>query len=93
MGTLNVRLGEEDTRRVRELRNAGVSISEVVRSALRQEVARGRQRRVLDVDGLLAEMKARFPATPLRRAAALRIDTTDRRQVARAIRERLQRRR
>jgi Arc/MetJ-type ribon-helix-helix transcriptional regulator len=88
MPTLNVRLREEDARLVRELKASGVSISDVVRAAVRREAEQLRAPRDLDVTALLAEMKAIQPAPSTRRTRP-RVDTTDRRAVARHIRGRL----
>ena len=91
MPLLNVRLGEEDARLVRDLRERGVSISAVVREALRAEARRGQTLGALDVDALLAEMIGAHP-TP-RRPRRRRLDTRDRQAVRAAIREKLRGRR
>lgn len=90
MTTLNVRLGEDDARLVRELKRRGISISAVVRAALRGEVQRSRQGEAMSANSLLAEMMNRFP-TP-ESTASRQVNAADRRQVQRAIRERLRRR-
>lgn len=73
MALLNVRLGDDDARLVRELRERGVSISNIVREALRAEARRGRSPETLDVEALVAEMMAKHPTpahVPQRRMAA-----------------------
>ena len=87
MATLNVRLGDADARLVRELKREGVSISNLVRGALRGEAERTKARAALDVDALCAEMTKHYPTPDS--AASRRVDATDRRQVQKAIGERL----
>jgi hypothetical protein len=91
MATLNVRLGEVDARLVRELKRRGVSISDLVRSALRSEAERTTTREALDVDALSAEMTRRYP-TPAA-ATPRRVNATDRKQVRKSIAEKLRKRR
>ena len=90
MRLLNVRLDDDDARLVRRLRDRGISISTVVRNAIRAE-AKNQLGAAPDVQALLQEMQTRFPEPP-GTPPRPRIDTTDRRQVARAIRARLRRR-
>jgi hypothetical protein len=91
MKLLNVRLSPEDARLVAALRAAGVSISEVVRAALRREGNRVIEA-VHDPIEILDGIMRRFPA-PQQSAATEngteRIDATDRRAVQRHIRARL----
>lgn len=91
MATLNVRLGEVDARLVRELKRRGISISNLVRGALRSEAERTSARGALDVDALSAEMINRYP-TP-ESAGSRRVNAADRRQVQKAITEKLRKRR
>ena len=87
MPTLNVRLNRADANLVKQLRARGKSISDVVRGAIRAEVARERGEIALGSKALLAEMQRRFP-TPSSGMGS-RVVTTDRRQVQRFIREKL----
>jgi hypothetical protein len=88
MRLLNVRIAPDDERLVKQLREQGVSISDVVRKAIRDEA----QRRAGGTRGhradLLGEMLTRFP-TPSGAAPSPRIDSTDRLAVRRAIRRKL----
>ena len=84
---INVRLDSEDERIARELRRRGVSISDVVRRALRAEAGRTATPQ-LDGSSLIAEMVAQFP-TPARARGRKRLDTTDRRAVQALIAARL----
>jgi len=92
MRLLNVRLDDDDARLVRLLRDRGISVSDVVRGALRAEAQRIRPRERLDVDELLAELDRTYPA-PKGTARTARVDTTDRRAVQRFIRATLRKRR
>jgi hypothetical protein len=83
---LNVRIGPEDERLARELRARGVSISALVRRALRMELQRMTAEPV-DTDQLLDDIIARHPAPPGDRRKP--IDTTDRLAVRKQIRRRL----
>jgi hypothetical protein len=87
MSLLNVRLSEDDANLVRELRRRGVSISEVVRGAIRARAAEAVVPE--DTDAILEEVFRRFPAVGSRHA----VDTTDRRALQRFIRRRLAKRR
>ena len=91
MATLNVRLGEVDARLVRELKRRGISISNLVRGALRSEAERTSARAALDVDALSGEMINRYP-TP-ESAGSRRVNATDRKQVQKDITEKLLKRR
>jgi Arc/MetJ-type ribon-helix-helix transcriptional regulator len=88
MRLLNVRLDEEDARLVRRLKETGVSISDVVRKAIRAEAETGRQRGVIEPDALLAEMRERYPSPPAEKSRP-QVDSTDRRQVGRLVRAKL----
>ncbi len=83
---LNVRLTPEDERAVAQLRARGVSISEIMRRALRAEVSRNEHIQV-DAESLVAELQARFP-TPSK-PSARRVDATDREAVREHIKKRL----
>jgi post-segregation antitoxin (ccd killing protein) len=91
MRLLNVRLDDEDARLVRTLRDRGVSISNVVRAALRAEAKQVKATSSLNAAALLAEMTARFPA-PAARPSSRRVNSADRRQVQAVIRQKLGRR-
>jgi Arc/MetJ-type ribon-helix-helix transcriptional regulator len=83
VGTLNVRLSEEDARVVQELKRHGISVSDVVRNALRARAAEALVPE--DTDAVLEEMFRRFPIA----APRLRIDVSDRRAVRRVVRRKL----
>jgi hypothetical protein len=83
VGTLNVRLSEEDARVVQELKRHGISVSDVVRTALRARAAEALVPE--ETDAILEEMCRRFPIAGPR----LRIDASDRRAVRRVIRRKL----
>jgi hypothetical protein len=91
MRLLNVRLDDDDSRLVRRLRERGVSISELIRGAIRAEARRAPKPEPLDVDALLADIQRQYP-TPSGAEARPRIDTTNRREVQELIRRRLRRR-
>lgn len=86
---LNVRLGPEDERLARELRARGISISDVVRRALRAE-ARKTADLPVDTDSVLDEIMDRYP-TPSSRPRRQRPDTVDRHAVRKHIERRLRR--
>lgn len=88
MPLFNVRLAAEDARLVRGLRDRGVSISELVRRAIRDAAHKARATETADVAGLLAEMLAAHP-TP---AGERPPPGADRRRVKRIIRAKLKRR-
>lgn len=83
---LNVRLGPEDERLVQQLRARGVSISAVVRRALRVEAANTAGAPV-DTEQLLDDILAEHPTPATSRRK--RPTTTDRRAVREHIRRRL----
>ena len=89
MVLINVRLDEEDARRAKALRGAGVPISTIVRDAILSEY----ERRVVGTAGgkapsaLLAEILAANP-DPIDMPPR-EVDVTDRRAVRRHIAERL----
>jgi hypothetical protein len=91
MRLLNVRLDDDDSRLVQELKERGVSISELVRGAIRAEARRAPKSEPLDVDALVAEIQRQSP-TPPGAKKRRRIDTTNRREVAQFIRGKLRRR-
>lgn len=91
---LNVRLSAEDQVIARELKARGVSISDVVRRALRNEAAEHAVASV-DADQLIAEMVERYPSPPASTASTSeeRPKTTDRQAVRRYVAARLRSRR
>jgi Arc/MetJ-type ribon-helix-helix transcriptional regulator len=88
MKLMNVRLTDEDARLADELRVQGVSISEVVRNAIRTQARQTRVLPIGPVDDLLAEMQRQHP-TPDRVARRAPRASTDRRAVQRLIRAKL----
>jgi len=93
MALVNVRLDAEDTRRVAELRRAGVQISGIVRQAIRAE----HQKRLGNRPGgraaaaILARIYADLPDTP--DVEPRGYDLRDRRAVRAAVLKRAQTRR
>jgi Arc/MetJ-type ribon-helix-helix transcriptional regulator len=87
MKLVNVRLDEEDARAVARLRAKGISLSDVVRRAVRAEDQRtcSKERQS---EQIVAEALARFP-TP--RKAPRQVSALDRRAVQQLIRSRLRR--
>lgn len=87
---LNVRLAPEDGRLVQELRARGISISSVVRHAIRAE-ARKLRAEPVEADELLRIVMERYPtpANPLR----TEVDASNSRAVREHIRTRLRRKR
>jgi hypothetical protein len=90
MRLLNVRLNEEDAQLVRRLRDRGVSISELVRGAIRGEAKTLATKTPPDADALLAEIRRQFPTPATVRRTG--VDTTQRKQVQELIRAKLRRR-
>jgi post-segregation antitoxin (ccd killing protein) len=88
MKLLNVRLAPEDARAVARLRAKGVSISHLVRQAIRAEDAQA-SRAAPEVDEVLATMLARHPTPD--GSVAPGVNAADRKQVAQLIRSRLKR--
>jgi hypothetical protein len=91
MRLLNVRLDDNDSRLVQQLRERGISISDLVRGAIRAEARRAPNSEPLDVDALVAEIEKQYPAPPGAKKDR-RIDTTNRREVQELIRRKLRRR-
>ena len=91
MRLLNVRLDDDDSRLVQQLRERGVSISDLVRGAIRAEARRAPAPVPLDVDALVAEIESRYPTSPEDEKRP-RIDTTNRGEVQELIRRKLRRR-
>ncbi|HVR64209.1 MAG TPA: hypothetical protein VMU50_20055 [Polyangia bacterium] len=89
MRLLNVRLDDDVAQLVRRLRDRGVSISTIVRDAIRAE-ARSQVAKPFEPDAMLAEMRARFPR-PSGSPSSRKTDTADRRQAGRLIRGKLRR--
>jgi Arc/MetJ-type ribon-helix-helix transcriptional regulator len=85
MKLINVRLTEPDARLARELRAQGVSISEVVREAIRTQARQTRALPLGSVDDLLAEMRREHP-TPDGVPGRRNVASTDRRAVQQLIR-------
>jgi Arc/MetJ-type ribon-helix-helix transcriptional regulator len=88
MALVNVRLDEEDARRVAELRRAGIQISGVVRQAIRDAHARrvGERAGGRAAMALLARIYADHPDTPgVRRRG---FDLRDRQAVRAAVQKR-----
>lgn len=83
---LNVRLSEEDERLVKQLRDRGVSMSELVRQALRDAAGKVEQA-ATDPAELEAEMHRLYP-TP-RGAKVTRPDASNRQAVRDHIRRKL----
>ncbi len=85
MKLLNVRLGDDDARRVAYLRQAGVQLSRVVREAIRAEYDRraSRQEPRRRPAQVMAEIYAAFPDPP--DLPARRIDLRDRKAVRAAV--------
>lgn len=83
---LNVRLTPEDQRVITRLKARGISISEVMRRALRAEDARAASEGV-DAEAVIAELREAFPTPPGR--ALPRVDARDRRAVREHIKDRL----
>jgi hypothetical protein len=91
MRLLNVRLDEQDAQLVRRLRERGVSISDLVRGALRTEAKALVSKVPPDTDALLAEIRRRFPR-PAGAPDTPAVDSTKRKQVQALVREKLRRR-
>lgn len=83
---LNVRLTPEDERNVAQLRARGISISELMRRALRVEALKSSESPV-DAKQLIVDMIALHP-TP-KAATQRKVDATDRGAVRRHIQARL----
>jgi predicted nuclease with RNAse H fold len=82
----NVRLSPEDARLVERLRARGISLSEVMRRAVRKEAAELKDEPV-DADALIEDLLTQFP-TPAA-VPSQRPDATDRHAVREHIRKRL----
>jgi len=87
MKLVNVRLNEEDARIVARLRAKGISLSEVVRRALRAEDRVAMHK--VDSTRTIDEMLATFP-TP-NGVEGPRVSAADRRAVQKLVRSRLRR--
>lgn len=87
---LNVRLTPEDQRIVERLKARGVSISEIMRRALRTEDEQAAPTRV-DPEALVAELQATHPTPAKAKRSA--IDATDRHAVRKHVQARLRGRR
>jgi hypothetical protein len=85
MKLVNVRLNEEDARVVARLRAKGISLSDVVRRALRSEDEL--TRRKVNPEEAIAEMLTAFP-TPSG-GSARQVSAVDRRAVQKFVRSRL----
>jgi len=82
----NVRLSKEEADMLEELKHQGVTVSEVVRSALRSEYARRRQQPPSTPVEFLEWLHERYPAPAGYRRPVV---TRDRRQVSAFLRSRL----
>jgi hypothetical protein len=86
MRHLTVPLGEDDARLLRVLRQRGVSVSKLIRDAIRTEAGR-KQVRPRDVAAILAEMDQLYPVSSS--AGGSQVDGTDRKRRRRLIRKKL----
>ena len=93
MPLLNVRLSAEDARRAGELRRSGITISRIVREAIRAEHDRRvqRPRAKQETTAMLSEIYAAHPDPP--RTPRRAFDLRDRKAARGAILGKLQRRR
>lgn len=87
---LNVRLTPEDELLAKRLRARGLSISDIVRRALREAAASAEHTRIAPAE-LDAEMRSRYP-TPVARPAE-RPNTLDRHAIREHIRAKLRKKR
>jgi hypothetical protein len=87
---LNIRLSKEDAARVAKLRRKGIIVSDLVRSALREECDRQLDTPPASPADLLEWLHNKYPAPTTRKSR--RVDTTDRKQVAAFMRSRLKKR-
>jgi hypothetical protein len=92
MKLLTVRLRPEDAQRIAELRERGVKIADLVRDAIARESwpPVRKIKTAADAKRVLEEIYSKYPDPPGRRR--VKLDLTDRKIVARAIRARLKRR-
>ena len=92
MKLLTVRLSHEDAQRVAELRRRGIKIADLVRGAIAKESSsRGPKiKTAADAKSIMDEIYSRYPDAPHR--VRPKLDLTDRKAVARAMRSRLNRR-
>jgi len=88
MKMINVRLAPDDERRAEALQKSGVTVSEIVRRAIRAEYERRvpASKKGRNMADLVAEIHARHPVTGRRP----RVDLTDRHAVQRFIRAQIQ---
>jgi len=90
---VNVRLDEERLRKAKALRQKGIALSDLIRTAIDERYEQAlSSRRPRDVRAILARLDAEYPITA-KDLRPLRYDVHDRRQAAAAIRKRLDRRR
>ena len=87
MKLVNVRLDDEDAQAAARLRAKGISLSDVVRRAVRAEDQRTATKRRRSEE-IVAEALVRFP-TPAK--APRRVSALDRRAIQRLVRSRLRR--
>lgn len=85
MKLVNVRLDDEDARVIARLRAKGISLSDVVRRALRS--ADELTRRKVSPEEAIAEMLAAFPTRS--GGSARQVSAADRREVQKLVRSRL----
>jgi len=88
---VNVRLDDERARKVRELQEQGVSLSDVVREAIDQRYAVLNTPVDEDVETIMSRIYARYPTPP--DAPVRDYDVHDRHAAAEAIRRKLRSRR
>jgi hypothetical protein len=90
---VNVRLDEERVRKAKALREKGISLSDVIRTAIDERYERALSTRgPRDVRAILERLDAEYPITA-KDLPSLKYDVHDRRQVAAVIRRGLDRRR
>ena len=88
---VNVRLDDERARKVRELQEQGVSLSEMVREAIDQQYAVAQTQPEEDVEAIIRRIHEMYPTPP--DAPARDYDVHDRHAAAEAIRRKLRSRR
>ncbi len=90
---VNVRLDEERLRKAKALREKGITLSDLIRTAIDERYEQALSSRgPRDVRAIFARLDAEFPITA-KGLPPLRYDVHDRRQAATAVRKRLNRRR
>ena len=87
---VNIRLGPDDEALAQRLQDRGISLSDLLRRAIREEAARLAQEAV-DVEGLIREMVTLYPTPEEIGGPVDYPDTTDRAAVRRYIQGQLKR--